>query len=105
MIRSSQARIGLCYFDADLRYVEINEWLAALNGLTPTQHEGRTVRDILPSVADSVEGQLRQVIQTGEPILKGLAWAETASHPGIKRLYQHDYYADKAADGTVLGVE
>ena len=26
------------------------------------------------------------------------------SPPGVKRLYQHDYYADKAADGTVLGV-
>ena len=64
VIHSSQARIGLCYFDADLRYVEINEWLAALNGLTPAEHLGRTIRDILPSVADGVERQLRQVIQT-----------------------------------------
>jgi PAS domain S-box-containing protein len=104
-VHSSQVQIGLCYFDTDLRYVEINEWLAALNGLAPTQHVGRTIRDILPSVADSVEGQLRQVIRTGEPILKGLAWAETAAHPGTERLYQHDYYADKAPDGTVLGVE
>jgi len=105
MIRSSQARIGLCYFDVELRYVEINEWLAALNGLAPAKHLGQTIRDILPSVADGVERQLHQVIQTGEPILEGLAWAETAAHPGTKRLYQHDYYADKAPDGTVLGVE
>ena len=72
--------------------MEINEWLAAFNGLAPTQHVGRTIRDILPSVEDSVEGQLRQVIQTGEAILKGLAWAETAAHPGTERLYQHYYH-------------
>ncbi len=104
-IRYSQAQIGLCYLDTELRYVAINEWLAALNGLAPAQHVGRKIRDILPSVADGVEGQLRQVIQTGEPVVEGLAWVETAAHPGAKRLYQHDYYADKAADGTVQGVE
>ena len=100
----ANAQIGLCYFDTDLRYVEINDWLAAINGLPPAEHVGRTIGEILPSVAESVERQLRQVIETGEPILKGLAYAETAAHPGVKRLYQHDYYADKSADGTVLGV-
>ncbi len=104
LIDSAKAGMGHCYFDTDLRYVEINGWLAALNGLSPAEHVGRTIGEILPSVAESVEGQLRQVIETGEPILKGLAYAETAAHPDVKRLYQHDYYADKAADGTVFGV-
>ena len=27
------APVGLCYFDTDLRYVHINEWLAKINGL------------------------------------------------------------------------
>jgi PAS domain S-box-containing protein len=100
-----KAQIGFCYFDTELRYVEINDWLAAINGLSPAEHVGRTVGEILPGVAESVERQLRQVIETGESILKGLAYAETAAHPGAKRLYQHDYYADKSADGTVLGVK
>ncbi len=105
LLRYDQVRTGLCYLDTDLRYVEINDWLAALNGLTPAEHVGQTIGDILPSVAESVTRQLRKVIETGEPILKGLAYAETAAHPAVKRLYQHDYYPDKAADGTVLGVQ
>ncbi len=105
LLRYDKAPMGFCYFDTDLRYVEINDWLAAINGLSPAEHVGRTVGEILPSVAEGVERQLRQVIETGEPILKGLAYAETAAHPGVKRLYQHDYYADKSADGTVLGVK
>ena len=105
LMRYDEAQIGLCYFDTDLRYVEINDWLAAINGLSPGEHVGRTVGEILPDVAESVMSQLRQVIETGEPILKGLAYAETAAHPGIKHLYEHNYYADKSADGTVVGVK
>ncbi len=105
LLRYDKVRIGLCYFDTGLRYVEINDWLAAINGRSSAEHVGRTIGEILPGVAKSVEWQLRQVIETGEPILKGLAYAETAAHPGAKRLYQHDYYADKSADGTVVGVK
>ena len=33
--RFSNAPIGLCYLDSDLRYRYINEWLADMNGLSP----------------------------------------------------------------------
>ena len=29
-----EAPVGLCYLDRDLRYVQINDWLAAINGLS-----------------------------------------------------------------------
>ncbi len=80
LLRYDKAQMGFCYLDTDLRYVEINDWLAAINGLSPAEHVGRTIGEILPSVAEAVERQLRQVIETGEPILKGLVYAETASH-------------------------
>ena len=35
---SSEGPIGLCYLDLDLRYVHINEWLAAINGLAVSEH-------------------------------------------------------------------
>ncbi len=40
-----EAPIGLCHFDTRLRYVHINDWLAALNGMSVAQHPGRTVGD------------------------------------------------------------
>lgn len=95
--------VGLCYFDTQLRFQHINEWLAALNGLPIEAHLGRTVREVLPVVADGVESQLRQVIETGEPI-QGLVEAETPTKPGVLRIFSHDYYAAKAEDGAVVGV-
>ncbi len=102
---STDQPLGVCYFDTNLCYLEINDWLAAINGLKPADHVGQQIGEILPSVAESVASQLRHVIETGEPILNGLAYTETASHPGVKRLYQHNYYPDKSADGTVQGVQ
>ncbi len=63
-----EAPIGLCALDTNQRYLQINDWLAALNGLPVEAHLGRTLREVLPDVAAGVEQQLRQVIETGEPL-------------------------------------
>ena len=59
---------------------------------------------MLPHVADGMVPQLRQVIDTGEPIIEGTAYVETPAHPGRKRIYDHNYYPHKSAGETVLGV-
>ena len=96
------APIGLCYFDTDLRYVHINDWLASINGLTVQQHLGQRIGDILPEVAAGVESQLRHVIETAEPVIRGTAYVETPAHPGSRRHYEHSYHPDKSKDGTVF---
>ena len=98
------APVGLCYFDTGLRYVYINEWLATINGLTIQQHLGQRIGDLLPDVAAGVEPQLRRVIETGEPIIRGTAHVETPAHPGSRRHYEHNYYPAKSDDGTVVGL-
>ena len=77
-----EAPIGLCYFDLDLRYVHVNQWLADLNGIPISEHLGRTVADVLPEVAKGVEAQLRQVIETGVAIEGGTVEAQTPAEPG-----------------------
>ncbi len=98
------APVGLCYFDADLRYRYINEWLARINGVQMEAHLGKTVDELLTDVAASVVPQLRHVLETGEPIIEGEVQAETPAHPGQSRHYMHSYYPDKSEDGTVVGV-
>ncbi len=98
------APIGLCYFDTKLRYVFINDWLAAINGMPVEEHLGRTVGEVLPDVAAGVESQLRHMIETGEPIVGGTVDAETPAHPGVIRNFEHNYYAIKSDDGAVVGV-
>ena len=100
------APVGLCYFDAELRFRYINEWLARINGVSVEAHLGRTIDEVLQGegVATDIVAQLRQVLETGEPIIEGEAEVETAAHPGELRHYKHDYYPDKCENGTVLGV-
>ena len=96
--------VGLCSLDLDLRYVHINEWLAAINGISVQEHLGRTIGEVLVDVAAGVESLLRQVIETGEPVLHGTVEAETPAQPGVKRIFQHSYLPVKSDDDTIIGV-
>ena len=98
------APIGLCYFDADLRWVHINEWLAAVNGPTVSDHLGRTIGELLPDLAQAVEGQLRHVLSNGEAVQAETLVAESPARPGIKSTFQHSFYPVRSSDGTVVGV-
>ncbi len=100
----AEAPIGLCCFDTNLRFVFINDHLAAVNGISVEEHLGRSIREVIPEVAAGVEVQLRHVIETGEPIIGGEVDAETPAHPGLIRSFQHHYYAIKSEAGTVLAV-
>ena len=99
-----EAPIGLCYLDTKLRYVFVNEWLAEINGLSVEEHLGRSISEVLPDVAVGVEAQLRQVLETGEPIVEGTVVAETAAQPGVKKCFEHHYDAIRSADGVIVGV-
>ena len=98
------APIGLCYFDTVLRYRYVNEWLARIHGLSVEAHVGKTIEEVIPAVAVRVGPQLRQVLQSGEPIVEAEVEVETPAHPGESRRYRHSYYPDKREDGMVVGV-
>ena len=98
------APVGLCYFDTDLRFRYVNEWLARINGLPVEAHLGKTIDELLKDVAAGVVPQLRVVLQTGEPIIDGTVEAATPAHPEKSRHFIHSYFPDKSKDGTVVGV-
>ena len=49
------APVGLCLVDTELRFVRINEKLAAIYGRPRQEHLGRGIRELLPEVADQIE--------------------------------------------------
>ena len=99
------APVGLCSFDNELRYVRINNFLAAINGLPIEQHIGKTVFEVLPELgAGGVAKELRQVRESGDPIVQSTVTAETPAHPGEKHTYMHDYHALRSDDGEIIGV-
>ncbi len=98
------APIGLCLLDRELRFLHINKWLANMNGLPVNAHLGERIADILPDVARGIEKQLRAVIETGKPVIKGSVEAETVAHRGEKRSYEHTYLPVRSNDDTIVGV-
>jgi PAS domain S-box-containing protein len=98
------APVGLCFVDTDLQYLSINERLAEINGRSVEEHLGRTVREVIPQIADTVEPVCRGVIETGEPALNVEQSAELASEPGAARHFISSFYPIKNGGGRVLGV-
>ncbi|HSD19025.1 MAG TPA: PAS domain-containing protein, partial [Anaeromyxobacter sp.] len=66
---------GIALFGADLRFVRVNDALAALNGLSPEAHVGRSLGEILRLSPDDprreavarVEATVSAVLESGRP--------------------------------------
>jgi len=98
------APVGLCFVDTEQRFLNINKHLAEINGKTVEEHLGRTLREVLPELADIIEPRYRRVIETGEPVLNIEMSAATAANAGVVRHFILSYYPIKDNDGKVLGV-
>ena len=98
-----RAPFGLSLVDRNLRYIRINERLAAMNGKTVEQHIGRTVQEIVPQIATEVGETQRQVLETGEPVIDFEVHAESPAEPGVMRFWSVSYYPLEI-DGTVVGL-
>ncbi|NJM09223.1 PAS domain-containing protein [Candidatus Gracilibacteria bacterium] len=57
---------GFAMIDGELRYVMVNEAMAAIAGVPVAEHLGRAVSDVVPTLAPTLEPLLRQVLATGE---------------------------------------
>lgn len=95
---------GLVLLDKDLRFVQINDSLAKLDGLPVQAHLGRTLGELLPEVAPMVEPYVRKVLATGKPILNIDITGETPEQPGVKRHWLESFFPVTGADGTPEGV-
>lgn len=96
------APIGLCVLDTELRYIHINERLAEINSVPAAEHLGRTVREVLPVIADQVEPMLRCVVESGEPAVEVEGSIEV--EPGVVREWNSQYWPMKTADGRVYAI-
>ena len=95
--------VGIAVLDRDLRYIHINEALAAINGLPLSEHLGRTFWEVLPAWAPKFAPILQQVMETKEPLLNQEISGET-NPPGVYRYALVNYYPVYLPDGEVVGV-
>lgn len=95
------APVGLCLLDAELRYIRINDHLAAINGKPAAEHIGRTMREMIPEIADFFEPIYRKVFATGEPVIELEMRGVTALLPRVERPYLVSIYPVLRSGRTV----
>jgi PAS domain S-box-containing protein len=100
----NSALIGLCVFDRELRYVRINRRLAKINGVPAEDHIGRTVREILPDLADTAEQLAERVFKSGEPLTDIEIRGKTPARPGVERIWIEHWLPLRDRDGMTVGI-
>ena len=95
------APIGLNVLDTDLRFIRINQRLAEMNGYSIDAHLGRSLREILPDLADTAEQLLHTILETGEPLLNVELRGETPAQPGVARIWLEHFLPLKHGDRVV----
>src|SRR6266550_3661447 len=86
------APAGLAILDRELRYVQLNDTLALMNGRPVADHVGKSVREVLPAIAATLEPLLQRILDTGEPVLNIELSGETPAQPGVTRYWRASYF-------------
>jgi DNA-binding CsgD family transcriptional regulator len=60
--------LGLGILDTQMRYIAVNDALAAMHGIPPQEHAGKTVTEVLGHAAQTIKPALEHILATGERI-------------------------------------
>ncbi|MGE5655602.1 MAG: PAS domain S-box protein [Actinomycetota bacterium] len=86
------APVGLTILDTQLRFVQVNEVLAQMNGIAVANHLGKSVGELLPDLAAQVEPIYQQVLKTGLPLLNWEVSGEKPNQPGSQGYWLMSYF-------------
>ena len=100
----SQAPVGLAVLDRELRYVRVNPLLADINGLPVEEHTGRSIRDVVPEIAASAELRIREVMDSGQPMVGSVFEGATPAQPHLRRTWRESVHPLYDRDAVLLGV-
>ncbi len=95
------APVGIAFVDRGLRFVRINEELAAMNGIAAADHLGRTVAECVPAIWPYVEPLYRRALG-GEPVLNIEISGRTSAHPN-ERHWLTSIYPVRVREDQIAG--
>ena len=90
--------------DMDYRFVRINERMAEINGLPVEAHIGRTLRQVVPDLADYIMELYRPVYERAEPVLNVELHGQTRKEPGAERHWLANFFPFRSETGEVAGL-
>lgn len=97
------APIGLACLSLDCCYLQINQRLTEICGISVEDHLGRSVRDCVPALADSVEQIVRSIMETGEPVT-GIEVAGQRQDQAEERAWITYWHPLRAPSGEIVAV-
>ncbi len=97
------APIGLAYLSPDCRYLQINQRLTEICGISVEGHLGRTVRDCVPALASSVEAIVHSIMETGEPVT-GIEVNGQRAGQNEDRCWITYWHPQRGPNGNIVGV-
>src|SRR3984885_15661071 len=97
------APIGLACLSPDCRYLQINQRLTEICGISVEDHLGRFVRDCVPALADSVEAIVRSIMETGEPVI-GVEVAGQRADQIEERYWATYWHPLRAPSGEIIAI-
>jgi PAS domain S-box-containing protein len=83
----ASAPVGMCVLDEQLRFTLANKTLATMNGISVAAHIGKTLREIVPDLAQKQADILQTVLTLQETRLNVEIVGETPQYPGVKRTW------------------
>jgi len=100
------APVGLSYVDSQLRFVRLNDYLAALNDQPVSAHLGRHVGEMIPddAVRRSVLADYRTVLDSGRPLTGLQRSGYPAASPDQLCHWVLNYYPQFGTDGRIAGI-
>jgi PAS domain S-box-containing protein len=97
------APIGLAFLSPDCRYLQINQRLTEICGISVEDHLGRSVRDCVPALADAVEEIVGSIMKTGKPVT-GVEVVGQRADQLEQRFWVTYWHPMRGPDGEIVGV-
>ena len=102
--------VGMALLSSDLRYVRVNRPLAQINGKSVEEHLGKTIPEVLPTLAPALDPIFRRILASGESFLNLQLSGVLPGSPNDTRYWLASYFPVKqngtpsAAGGIVVDV-
>jgi PAS domain S-box-containing protein len=100
----ASAPVGLCFMDAGMRFVMVNDYFAAINAVPASAHIGRTLPELLGQAGLEFEHGYRRVLANGRPLVDIETSGEVPRAPGVTRHWISSYYPVYGPGREVAGV-
>ncbi|WP_030762117.1 SpoIIE family protein phosphatase [Streptomyces sp. NRRL F-2664] len=101
----ARSPVGIAIMDTQLRFLQVNAALEAMNGLSEAAHLGRRLAEVLPEVnAPEMEDAMRRALERGEAVRDRIRTGRTPADPYHDHVWSCSYVRLEDPAGRSVGV-